>query len=271
MPIIITLLIGLCMVLSLSFLYLSLYLLLFISGKDIRDKDYLVDIIFILSLVVTPSIIAVYFGYPQFSYYIIAYGLIGTLIEFTVGWTYYQLFGARLYRYYKQDLFGFSSIRMFPFWAGASIYFFFIYNTVMQLSTELASSGEFTMILFAGGFIGILLSLVFASIFDLTDRKIDTENKFSWGKYTIFASLFVVGPIAVSIHYGYVLFIYYIIAMITGVILEGMLGLTLRKLYGESFWRYYRLDIFSGQTSLTITPLWLGAISLALIFIYLFL
>ncbi len=252
-------------------LYLFSAAISFISGKDLRDNNRTIDVIAFVSIIGTGSLVSWFLGYPKFIYYILAYALLGTLLEYAVGWEYYRQFGSRLYRYYKQELFGFSSIRVFHFWAAAGIYFFIMYNTIMNIPLDFAQPGRYSMLLFAGSFGGIVISTVLASLLDLADKKLDLKKikEYKLGHYIIFASSFITGPMLVSINYGFRLFLYYVIAMITGVIFEGVLGLVLKVLFGESFWRYYKLDILGSNTSYVVTPLWLGATSLALLLIYL--
>lgn len=107
---------------------------------------------------------------------------------------------------------------------------------------------------------------------DYLKGKISNLSRFRWSK-NILLVLVIWVPIIYMVFTlnNYYILVYFILTSITGLILEGLFSMKLRDVYGESFWLYYRYNIFKQGTSLLILPVWGAASLLAFLLFNIFL
>ncbi len=245
--------------------------------KDkLANKDIIVEIFVLIIFLGIPFISEFVLGINNVFKYTIIFAIIGMGCEFLFDLIWYVLTGSRLYRYFKANLLGFTSWFIFPYWAAAGLYFYGSWQFLTLLFPAMAlPTVDILPLLKDLSFISLLTALIILFIFGFVQyirgRSIKT-NGFQDYKYTIIVLMIWV-PILYFIYTfnNPFLAIYFIFTSITGIVLEGKLSMKLRNLYGESFWLYYRKNIFKQGTSLLILPIWGAAALLALLLFNIFL
>jgi len=260
------------------FLWIILIILLIfinlIRGKEkwhIRKQDGLLEILLWISFFSVPFAYQMSDQFDNIFFFFIAFAFAGTYLEFLGGWTWYKLMGTRLYRYYKKNILGFTSIYMPPLWGAAGMFFLSIYNRLNLQEIEI-DIFEFVSVFSLFGLIGILISMSIMALSDLFTKKVNGLKGFTWLEYSLFVNFLWTGIIATAVYFNNInILIYFVITSSVGMILEGLLGKGIHKIFGENFWIYRRFALFRGGTSLLILPIWSIASLLALIFIELIL
>lgn len=184
--------------------------------------------------------------------------------------------GSRLYRYFKANILGFTSWYIFPYWAAAGLYFYGFWQLIEYLipDSKINKIDSISMVrdLSLVALLAFFLVLLFLGIRDYSRRKISNLLGFRWSKYFLLVSVIWIPIIyMVLVLSNYYILIYFILTSITGLILEGLLSMKLRDVYGESFWLYYRYNIFKQGTSLLILHVWGAASLLAFLLFNIFL
>ncbi len=238
--------------------------------KKIETHDNIIQIVVFIIFLGVPLFSQFIFGINNIFWYVIIFSIIGISCEFLFDFLWLRLMGTRLYRYYKKNLLGFTSWYIFPYWAAAGLYFYGMW----QFITFVSGATSLSQINTAGivkelSFIALLtfvLVLFLIGIKDYLKGRLSSFSGFRWSKY-----LLIVLTIWIPILYLVILLnnlyilLYFILTSITGLILEGLLSNKMRGLYGESFWLYYRYEVFNHGTSLLVLPIWGAAALLAFI------
>jgi len=235
------------------------------SLQYVYDRDGVIILFAFIAFYGNAIFFSILYNDLNFLLYYFSFSLIALLLEYSLGWMYYQLFGARLYRYYNNDLLGFSSLKMLPYWGGASVYFLFMWN-IFKFNISVNNLNFYILYYLAFMSAMALCLIIIFSFIDLFNRKVKKLKKWSLNKYIIVSLPFSFGVIGSLLYTNnFYIFPYFIISTLIGFFFEGILGLSLRKLHGEFSWRYYREPSFKGGSTILAIPFWIGANYLAFI------
>jgi hypothetical protein len=265
--------IGLLFLLSVTFILLAFESILRTRGKDIRKYDSKTQIIF--TIVSISFIFYFYWNEPSVIFFFFSFSLAALFLELLGNYFWYLIFGARLFRYYKNNILGMTSWYTLPYWGWGGMFFFMIYR-ILNISLERINFSQF-LIDFAG--VMFLLGLIFIlfSAFSLyltkKEKNISLEG-FTFLKYAIFVLSFLAGYLYalrfLNISSFLMILLFFFASTIFGTIAEGLLGIFIKHFYGERFWVYQRYSIINKSTSLLIIPFWAAPALLALFFMNIF-
>lgn len=241
------------------------------SRRSIHNQDGIIELLLWISFFSIPFLFQLSGKIENIFYFFVIYAFTGTYLEFMGGWIWYKLMGTRLYRYYKRNLLGFTSIYMPPFWGGAGLFFLSIFQ-LFKLDESRIGLVEFLNVFLFWGMIGLIISFSLMAFSDLLKNKINRLEGFTWIEYSLFVNFLWFGIISTAIHFRNIdIIFYFLITSSVGMILEGLLSKGIHKIFGENFWIYRRFSMFKGGTSLLILPIWSVASLLGLVLIKLIL
>lgn len=261
-------------ILIFGFLTLAINLLTNLLIKKLAKKKDIDNIsstvTFILFFAGTALISFFYNNWNLFLYFI-TFSTIALWCEYTLGWLYFIIFDARIYRYYDNSLLGFSSPRMLPYWGGAALFFYAMFNI---LRVELAAFDVVSILLTytTWATFGLAAWIFIISVSNLLRMKLIRKDHFSWTKFSVFSAFFIGGLLGFLVTYWSLnLFLFIFGVLMISIVLEGLLGRYIKEIHAERFWIYYRTSLFRGNTSLIIIPMWSGALILAITLMTIFL
>ncbi len=227
-----------------------------LKGLDLKENDNVTQII--VTIISIFTVILFFRKDTSVIIYYFAFAYSGLFLELLADYFWFLVFGARLYRYYKNNILSMTSWYTLPYWGWGGIFFYMIYN-FLKINIQEINFTDF-IISFAGVMflIGLILILSFAFYIYLTKKiKALTLNGFTVLKYIAFVFSFWIG-LLYALYKENILYliVFFIVATVLGTIAEGFLGIFIKYFYGERFWVYQKFTIIDKSTSLLIIPFW---------------
>lgn len=106
---------------------LSVKIYLFLTKSHLRKNHFILGrylFLLLFPLLSTYLVINMH-GWPLFKIFIIFFFL-GPILEWCVGYAYYQIVGTRLWTYHKYTYLGHTSLLSAPFWGMAGVLFYLL-------------------------------------------------------------------------------------------------------------------------------------------------
>ncbi len=236
-----------------------------------KNLDNLTSIVTFFLFFVGTLGMSLYYQNWNLFFYFVTFSTIALWFEYALGWLYFIIFDARIYRYYDNSLLGFSSPRMLPYWGGAALFFYAMFN-LLQVDLAPFDVVKILVTYATAATFGLAAWIFIISISNLIRMKLVRKDHFSWTKFSVFSSFFIGGLLGFLVTYWSAnLFMFIFGVLIVSIFLEGLLGRYVKQIHKERFWIYYRTSLFKGNTSLIIIPMWSGALILAITLMSIFL
>lgn len=156
-----------------------------------------------------------------------------------------------------------------PYWGCAGLFFLTIFKLIFP------SQIRIDIISFVINILGVMFVIALFMIFlyvlyryfinNIKDLRLENQKRM---KYVIFVISYWIGSIYAILNSGnYYLILYILMITVLGTLAEGILGIFIRKVYGERFWVYQKYSIIDKSTSLLILPFWsvLGILTIILV------
>src|SRR5207237_864647 len=132
----------------------------------------------------------------NFLQFFLVSSIVGLFLEFTIGLVYYLVFNARLYRYYRHNILGFTSWDTLPLWSGAAMLFFAIWKS-LNLGKPNLVGFNFIITFIGYGFLTSFVILGFVAFLSYREHKRLKLSKFQEWKAIVFSFFSIGGTLGI--------------------------------------------------------------------------